>query len=349
MLDDILTVDWEQVRFRRAISGFVAMLVAILFATTVGDTVLSGVMATLFVVASGGDGTMSERLPTMVRFTVIGAVLGGLAFWSSDIAVAVAVVLGVATYAGTLAAAVDLRAARAGLFLTLWALMALIIGSADTEPWRVSVAFLVGGAIAIAVTFARLRTSGTDDAESEQAENAGASDEVVRSHLEETRAAVTTPLGIFALARTIAVVAAVLVGYWWFASYPMWVAITVVVILQPDAHRSVSVAVQRTLGTALGVAVAVAVAQVLPQGEAAVVIALMTSGLLMVAFMSANYTLFAAFLTTMLVFGQRLAQADAFEAGWERLLATAVGALISFGVVLVLGRAQPNTDQSAGI
>jgi uncharacterized membrane protein YccC len=64
-----------------------------------------------------------------------------------------------------------------------------------------------------------------------------------------------------------------------------------------------------------------------------VAIAFLASGFLMVAFSGGNYTLFAAFLTAMLVFGQRLVQADAFEAGWERLLATAVGALIAFAVV----------------
>ena len=35
------------------------------------------------------------------------------------------------------------------------------------------------------------------------------------------------------------------------------------------------------------------------------------------------------FLTAMLIFGQRLAQADAFEAGWQRLLATIVGGAIA--------------------
>lgn len=337
MLDDILTVDWEQVRFKRAVSGLVAMLVAILFATTVGDFVVSAIMATLFVVAAGGDGTMAERFPPMVRFTLYGAVLGGLAFWSADTALFVAVVLGVVSYVGTLAASIGSREARAGLFLMIWALMALILGSEDTEPWRVSLAFVAGGAIAIAVTAVRLRTSGVDDAGRDEPEDTGTSDQVARSRLEEIRAAASTPLGVFASARTIAVVTAVLLGFWWFASYPMWVAITVIVILQADAHQSASVAVQRTLGTALGVAVAAVVAQILPRGDTAVVIAFLLAGLLMVAFMSANYTLFAAFLTAMLVFGQRLAQADAFEAGWERLLATAVGSLLSFLVIAAIG------------
>jgi hypothetical protein len=337
MLAVVFTVDWEQVRLKRAISSLAAMLLAVLFAVSVGDIVLSAVMATLFVTGAGGDGTMSVRLPTMLRFTLYGAALGGLAFWSADTAWFVALVLGVATYVGTLASVVGPREARAGLFLTLWALMALTLGSENTEPWRVSVAFLAGGAMAMVVTAVRLRTSGADTtAQRKRPEPGVTRGEGIRSRLKRLKAAMTSPLGLFAVVRTTAVISAVLLGFWWFASYPMWIAITVVVVLQPPAHESLSVAVERTIGTALGVGLAVVVAQVLPRGDSAMVVAFLVSGVLMVAFMGANYTLFAAFLTAMLVFGQRLAQADFLEAGWERLLATAAGAVISFLIVTAI-------------
>jgi uncharacterized membrane protein YccC len=334
VIRETLTVDWQQVRIRRAVSGLVAMLLAVLFARSVGDIVLSGAMATLFVVAAGGDGPMSARLPGMVRFTLYGSLLGGLAFLSSGTVVAVAAVLGVATYVGTLAAAAGPRQARGGLFLTLWALMALMLGAGGAEPWRVSVAFLVGGAIAIAVTAIRLSTSAEDEAGDDDQPTQHDTIEGARLiRPQQLVAAVSSPIGGFALARTIATIAGVLLGYWWFPSYPIWVAITVIVVLRPSAHQSVSAGVQRTIGTALGVGVAAAVAQVLPRSDGAVVVAFFVSGLLMVAFMSANATLKAAFLTAMLVFGQRLADADAFEAGSVRLLATAVGVLIAFGII----------------
>jgi len=38
------------------------------------------------VFASGRDGPISERLAGMARFTLAGAILGGLAFWSADTA-----------------------------------------------------------------------------------------------------------------------------------------------------------------------------------------------------------------------------------------------------------------------
>ena len=50
-----------------------------------------------------------------------------------------AVVLGVAAYVGTLAAAFGPVAAKSGMYLSIWPLFALMLGSADTEPWAVVV------------------------------------------------------------------------------------------------------------------------------------------------------------------------------------------------------------------
>lgn len=345
LIGDILHVDWEQVRFKRALSGLVSMLAVVVFIDTIGDVAFAALMAALFVTAAGGDGPMSERLPGMVRFTAIGAILGGLAFWSTDNGIAVAAVLGVATYLGTLAAAAGPMYARAGMYLTIWPLFALMLGSAGTEPWAVAVAFLVGGALSIGVTALRLRVTSEDEAsESDEPEESEKIDGERLSEPRQLAAAATSPIGLFALFRTFGVVLAVVLGFWWFGSYPLWVVITVIVVAKPSSAQSVSIAVERTLGTAVGVTIAVLVAQLLPQNDTAVVIAFLASGYLMVAFNNANYTLFAAFLTTMLVFGQRLVQADAFEAGWVRLLATAVGAAIALGVMALAVALKPNED-----
>ena len=348
MVDDILRIDREQVRFRRAASGLVAMLAVVLFIGVGEDFVIAALMATLFVTAAGGDGTLAERLPGMVRFTILGSVLGGLAYWSADDAVVVALVVGLATYLGTLAAAAGPTAERAGLYLTIWPLLALMMGSADTEPWIVTVAFLAGGALSIAVTAVRLHFAGRD--EPRQIDEPDEQDMVAGEPLTrpgQLAAAVASPIGLFALLRAVAVAVGVVLGFWWFSSYPLWVAITVIVVVRPSSSQSVSMAVQRTLGTAIGVAIAVLLAQVFPRTDVAVAIALLVSAFFMIAFHNANYTLFAAFLTATLVFAQRLVQADAFEAGWERLLATAVGALIAFAVTAITLPIQRRQDDQS--
>ena len=309
------------------------MVVALLVAVAVGETVLSGALAALFVIASGHDGPLSERLAEMARFTLVGAILGGLAFWSADAAWAAAVVLGTAAYVGTIATVGGPSSAQAGLLLTLWALLALVLGGEGVDPWRVSVAFAVGGGIAIGITALRFRMAIVDTADDAGSLEAGGG--AVPSRRRVMKEAVVGPIGRFALVRTAAVAAGVVLGYWWFPAYPLWVAITVIVVLQPSVDRSTTVAAQRVIGTALGVAVAVTVAQAIPRGDLAAVVALLVSGLLMLAFMGANYILFAAFLTAVVVFGEHLALGDFAEAGWERLLATAVGALIAVAAIAV--------------
>jgi hypothetical protein len=342
VVDDILRVDWEQVRYKRALSGLATMLIVVAFLGVIDDVILAALMAALFVTASGGDGTMAERLPSMVRFTVIGAVLGGLAYWSADSAVLVAGVLGVATYLGTLAAGFGPIAAQSGFYLSIWPLFALMLGSATTEPWAVAVAFLVGGALAIGITALRLQVSAEDEAGDIESSEEHAESAARELAIEDLSAVVASPVGRFAILRATAVVVGVVVGFWWFEAFPLWVAITVIVVVKPSPSQSFSVAVQRTLGTAIGVVVAVGVAQILPRSDLAVAIAFLISGFLMVAFNNANYTIFATFLTALLVFGQRLAHADAFEAGWERLLATAVGAGIAIVVMTIAARSSPN-------
>jgi hypothetical protein len=49
--------------------------------------------------------------------------------------------------------------------------------------------------------------------------------------------------------------------------------------------------------------------------------------------MNANYTIFAAFLTSTLVFAFRMVQADAFDGGVDRVFATMAGAAIAFSAV----------------
>ena len=348
VLDDIFVVDWDQVQIKRALSGLVTMLVVVAFLGAIDDVVLAALMAALFVSSIGGGGSMSERLPAMVRFTGIGALAGGLAYWSTDNIWLVAAVLGAAAYLGTLAAAFGPVAAKSGMYLSIWPLFALMLGSADADPWAVAVAFIAGGAAATLITALRLRVTPPDAGDSEQGAEDG---DVVRPMtLQNVLAATTEPIGLFALLRTAAIVLAVVVGFWWFESYPLWVAITVIVVVKPSSSQSIAVAVQRTVGTAIGVAAAVVVAQVLPESDTAVAIAFVVCGFLMVAFNNANYTLFATFLTAMLVFGQRLAHADAFEAGWERLLATLVGAVIALAVMAIaIARWPVGTDTTEDV
>lgn len=334
MIQDIFTVDWTQVRLRRAGSAVIAILIVAAFASLVGDTWSTVGVATLFALAMSGDGAFADRWPSMARYTVAGAAVGGLAYVSSDNALAAAAVFGLATYLGTLAAAAGPVSARGGLFLTIWAFLALDHGGGGAEPWQPALAFLAGGVIAIAITGLRLHFSSEDEAgEIDEPEE---DDQVEGKRLklpEQLGAAMRSKLGMFAILRTAAVMLAVVLGYIWFDTHALWAALTVIIVVKPSTGQTASIAVQRTLGTAIGASLAIAVAQVLPRGETAVAIAFVVCAFFMLAFMNANYTLFATFLTATLVFGQRLGQSAALEAGSERLVATLLGSAIGVAVM----------------
>jgi hypothetical protein len=349
----IVAVDWEQVRFRRALSGLVAILVALAFIGVVETVVLIVIMATLFNIAAANDGPMERRWRAMAQFSVSGAVAGGLAFWSIDNASGTALVLGVVTYLATLIAALGQRQARAGLFLTLWVVIAMIIGTTETSPLIVSIAFIIGGGVAIAITALRLRITGEDPADDASA-SVGEVDPndvaPVGSVATRLKWASRTSMGAFAVVRAFAVVVATLVGFWLFPDYAFWATITVIIVVKPSASQTASIAMERTLGTALGALVAVMTVQLFPGNQVYAAFGFMVSAFFMVAFMNANYTLFAAFLTSTLVFALRMGQADAFDGGIERVGATLAGAVISLvtvgiGHLLITHRAG-HTQQS---
>ncbi|MGI9667176.1 MAG: FUSC family protein [Acidimicrobiia bacterium] len=333
---DLISIDWSHVRLRRAAFGVVAMLIAVAIIGVVGDVALTVVIAVLFVTASGRSEEWSYRWKSMARFTLYGSIIGGLSFWSIESALGVAVVLGIATYIGTLAAVEGPEAGKAGLFLTLWALFAIMLGSSSTPAIAVMIAYAVGGALAIAVTGVRWYFRQTDRSTTPPESGGGPDSSEDRPGVVRWVAdAATGPVGQFAIVRTVGVIVGALLGAWWFPSYPLWVAITVIVVVRPSAADAMTVAAERTLGTVLGVLLAVAVASVLTTNDTGVLLAFVLSAFFMMAFNNANYTLFAMFLTAMLVLGQRLVQADAFDAGMDRLLATFAGGVLSMALVLI--------------
>jgi hypothetical protein len=336
MFKHIFAVDWEQVRFKRALSGLVAILVALAFIGVVETVVLIMVVATLFNIAAANDGPMERRWRAMVQFSIVGAVAGGLAFWSIDNASGAALVLGVVTYLATLIAALGERQGRAGLFLTLWVVIAMVVGTTETAPLIVSIAFIIGGGFAIAITALRLRFTREDPADDETASVGEVDpDDVapVGSVATRLKWASRTSMGAFAFVRASAVVVATLVGFWLFPDYAFWASITVIIVVKPSASQIASVAMERTLGTALGALVAVMAVQLFPGNQVYAALGFALSAFFMVAFMNANYMLFAAFLTSTLVFALRMGQEDAFDVGIERFAATLAGTVISLGTV----------------
>jgi hypothetical protein len=332
VIRQLVNIDWSRVGIGRALAGVVVILGAFAFIGLAGSVAAITGIAALFTTASAGDGSFHDRLSGMAVFTLTGAAVGGLAFLSVDTMTSTALVLGGVTLLATTASAYGPLAALRGVFLTLWAVLALFLGSADTPPFAVSPAFLTGGFIVITMTGVRLAlTAGDPDT---RPDPDGTTGSLPPTH-ERPRIGdiVRGPIGWFALVRTAAVVTAVFFGFTWFPSYPLWTAVTVIVIARPSPADSALLAVERTLGTAVGAVVAIVLSHMFTGNTLLIALALLVSAFLMVAFLNANYTLFATFLTGVLVFAMELLEGDAFDAGWQRLAATGLGAAIGAAAV----------------
>jgi uncharacterized membrane protein YccC len=77
------------------------------------------------------------------------------------------------------------------------------------------------------------------------------------------------------------------------------------------------------------------VARLVGDTTAAIVVAFVISGFLMLATKNVNYALSTTFTTALLLLGGRLLQSDVFSTGWDRLLATALGVVVAFAVLVV--------------
>lgn len=165
-------------------------------------------------------------------------------------------------------------AGRAGYLVLLWAMAVLIGESRAEDPPLTAAAFLLGGVVAmvvVAIVFAIDARRGHDPP-------VPADDESLAEPTSPTPdlgALLRSDIGIYCLVRAIAVVVAVLVGYWITTDGldPYWVSIVVLIVFLPDLHQTLFKGTQRGIGTLVGAIVATVILEL--TGSDALVVVLM--------------------------------------------------------------------------
>ena len=151
-------------------------------------------------------------------------------------------------------------------------------------------------------------------------------------------------LGVWSLLRAVLTVLAVVIGYRLTSDLdPFWTAIAVLIVLQPDFDKTLFKAAQRGLGTLVGAATATALVDVVSSDPPVVVLVLIaTFGA--VALYSANYLIYAFFLTNAVLLYYWLALDHEVSGPAQRLTATIIGIALALGgmaLVALRGRRQP--------
>ena len=336
MIRDLFRVDREHLNLRLAAGALVALLIAEVLESVLGIAQVQTGLAAFLVLASARSGDVRTRLTRMAVVTLIGGAFGFLGYLSADAAWQAAIVLGAVAYLTGLAYGYGPAAGKAGFFLLVWAL-AVQIGTAEgTDPPASAAAFLIGGVVAIVVmgVLIVLRLVDTSPEEDATATVHPASPSVAQ--------VASSPVGIWSLVRAILVVISVLVGYQISPNFdPFWVTIVVLVVFLPASDQTIFKATQRGIGTLAGVLTGTALLTI-TTSEPVIALALLVAAFFTAAFYSANYLIYAFFLTSAIVFYEWFAAGEQLGAGGERLLAAAVGLPLAFaGIWLVTTLSRP--------
>lgn len=331
-------VDVSKLNFRGALVGTIALGLVIVFIGVFGQVTVAAGVAAVFVVAGGPSET---RRPDRysVLLVLAGALVTVIVSLSASSAIAATLAITLITFGATLLALLGKRARTTGVFGVMWAVLALAIGSTPEIALSLSVAFTVGGLVALAVLWLASRipdrsSHADDDADSGRLPSG-------EPPLEEPSPDEPDPLLPgparrtvinYAILRSLGVGACVFLGYQWFPDHSAWAALTFVLIVRPPAHQSFVAGVARAIGTGLGVGLATSIVHIDPGSQAIQIAAFVVAAYMMLATAKVNYAIFTMFTTVMLLLSQEQVEAT----GRQRLLATLLGVGVGFFVILII-------------
>jgi uncharacterized membrane protein YccC len=343
----LLEIEHDELDLRLAAYAVLGIVVAIVFEAVVGVGALQAGIAAVVVVMVGRPGDLRTRMVHMGAVTLVGGAFGFLSYLSAETAWQAAIVLGVVTYLTGLASGLGPEVGRAGYLVLIWTLAVLIGQAHGGDPPETAGAFLVGGVAAMVVVgVAWLVRHAPADPDAPAEASADAPPRPARPGL---RALVRSDLGAWSLVRAVLTVIAVFIGYGLTTGDldPFWAPMAVLIVFQTDVGPTVFKAAQRGLGTLVGAATAAALTDVTDSGVLIVVVMLIaTFGA--IAFYSANYTIYAFFITNAVLLYYWLATDHAASTPGIRLAGTVIGIALAFvgmAALGVVGRARHHLAQ----
>lgn len=146
-----------------------------------------------------------------------------------------------------------------------------------------------------------------------------------------------SPVFQFATVKSLAVGLSTLAGWLIVSGHPFWAAYAPLAIIKPDLHQTTVSGVERIAGTIIGGLFGVLLVTGI-ENPAVLQLLLIASVFFMLATLKVSYTIFISFVTLMLVISGGVGGESFSDTGKERIVATALGVLITFVVIIILSR-----------
>ena len=254
-LAEVFKVKWQGFNLRRGAILAVILGLLIIVGVLPEDRryFLSAIFGALFVAVVDPGGEYAYRVARLAVFAVAGALLTALGFgigggaWGWVVLAAF-----VATLLGGLAVKYGVHRFVAAYLLNIWLIIALGLpgifssGRIHPHPWEQALAWLVGSAVWIVVTFIMWLARGRKAVPQPVAEIPG----------DISPRPLTRPVILFAVIRAVAVTVAVAIAFGLHLPNAYWMPVAAIVAMKPDLQQSTLVAEQRVAGTIVGAAVA---------------------------------------------------------------------------------------------
>lgn len=340
---EVFGFDRSKLNWPLGITVAVALFLPLVLLALIDQDVywLSVSFGVLFVGLGDPGGRLASRAAYAAVFGLAGAVVTawgvavGDAGWAWVTLSTVAV-----TLATGLAIRFGVRRFVTGSLLTAWFLIAISLppgfaaAGITLDPWLQALAWLAGAGawfvLSSVVSFVRRRPDRPP---------------LVAEIPTDTKgSALTRPLVVYAVLRTVAVSGAVALAFGFHLPYADWTPIAAQVAMKPDARQSKLVATQRVVGTILGAVVAsvllLTIDQVYALAGAMVVLALVGG-----AFRTANYALYTTGIAGTALIALDISDPTNLATEGLRILFTFIGVAIAIAVMALAGAL---TRRSAG-
>jgi Fusaric acid resistance protein-like len=304
---------------------------------------LSLVFGLLFVALSDPGGAYRQRVRSMAAVGLIGTVLTALGFaigggpWGIVVLAAFVVVL---------AAGLSLKFGRhgftSGLLLASWFLVTISepagahLTAATSGWWQQALAWLIGSALWIALTFGGWLLRGRKSQDSHFPE----------VPTDTTSTALTRPVILFAVIQALAVSISVAIAFGLHLPNADWMPIATLVAMKSSLNQATLYAEQRIAGAVMGALIAMLFLLTVDNRHAlqAIVVVL---GAFAASFRSASYAFYCAAMAGLVLIAEDVAHPTNFSAEGRRVLFTFIGLAIGIAVLGIGGLIQKHAAKTA--
>ena len=347
-LAEVFGFDKSKLNWSLGLTVAIAIFIPLVLLALVGHDVywLSVSFGVLFVGLGDPGGRLAVRAAYTAVFGVVGAVVTA---WGIAVGSAGWVLVTLSTVVITLATGLVIRFGVrrfvTGSLLTAWFLIAISLppgfGAAGItlNPWLQALAWLAGAA-------AWFVLSSIVSALRRRPERAPL---VAELPTDTKGSALTKPVVVYAVLRTLAVSGAVAIAFGFQLPYADWMPLAAQVAMKPNAQQSRLAATQRVVGTALGAVVAIVLLLTVDQTYV-LAGAMMLLALVGGAFRTANYALYTTGIAGTALIALDISDPTNLANEGLRILFTLIGVAIAIAVMALAGAlAKPSASRDRGI